>query len=388
MIHASNGGGHDMKLYMNDVATTSRAVVAFLSEAGVVAELRSVDLMRGETRSPEFRAVNPNGLLPVLDDDGFVLTEASAILRYLAAKYASPLYPADLRERARVDEMIDWFGSNFYKDFGFQLVYPQLFPNHSRGSEEVNMAVVAFARTSADRWLTVLDQHYLSDGHLFLAGDRLTIADFFGASILSLGDLIGFDLSPYPSVLAWQDRIKAIPSWRKANATFDGFVASLGAPKAGLDLPVRRGPRPQTTEEIPHSQISDNPDPIIFDRMKAKFLDLQGTEVGNSLISVPGATALFVPEGHVCNPEGFLTGREFAHIHPAADGSFHMMLAPSDAELVVERGWGEPHLWARTGKLPANTLMVYAPRDDAEIDIVLQIANAARLYASNAPAAG
>lgn len=377
-----------MQLYMNDVATTSRAVVAFLAEAGVAAELRSVDLMSGETHSPEFRAVNPNGMVPVLDDDGFVLTEASAILRYLAAKHASPLYPTDLRERARVDEMIDWFGANFYKDFGFQLVYPQFFPNHSRGSDEVNAAVVAFAWSNTGRWLTVLDQHYLRDGQLFLAGNRLTISDFFGASILSLGELIKFDLSPFPRVLAWYNRIKSIPSWRKASATFDGFVASLGAPKIELDLPVRRGPRPRTTDEIPHRQISDNPDPVVFERMKAKFLHLQGTEVGASLISVPGATALFVPEDHDCNPEAFLTGREFAHIHPAADGSFHMMLPPSDAELVVERGWGEQHLWARTGRLPANTVMIYAPRDDAEIEVVLQIVNAAHRFARKASATG
>ncbi len=157
--------------------------------------------------------------------------------------------------------------------------------------------------------------------------------------------------------------------------------------KAGLNLPVRPGPKPRTTDFSPHGQISDNPELAVFERMKAKFLELRGVEVGASLISVPGTIALFVPEDHDCNPQGCLIGREFAHIHPAVDGSFHMMLEPSDAELVLERGWGEPHLLARTGRVPPNTLMIYAPRDEAEVDIVLQIAKAAYRYASNVPAA-
>ena len=74
--------------------------------------------------------------MPVLEDGDFRLTESSAILKYLADKIDSPAYPKDLRKRARVNEMMDWLNTGFYRDFGYGLVYPQIFPHHKRRSDE------------------------------------------------------------------------------------------------------------------------------------------------------------------------------------------------------------------------------------------------------------
>ena len=132
-----------MKLYMNPVSTTSRPVSLFAAEAGIPLDEIVIDLTTGEHRMPAFLAVNPNGLVPVLDDDGFVLTESSAILKYLAMKANSPLYPDDLRERARVNEAMDWLNANFYRDFGFNYVYPQIMSHHRRRTDTGNADVVA-----------------------------------------------------------------------------------------------------------------------------------------------------------------------------------------------------------------------------------------------------
>ena len=216
-----------MKLYVNHAATTSRAVLAFCEAEDLDVELQVVDLMQGEHHEPPFSDLNPNRMIPVLDDDGFVLTESSAILRYLAAKSESDLYPADLRERARVDEMIAWFEANFYKDWGFQFVYPQLFPHHSRGSDAANRATVEWGLSQSRERLAVLDQHYLGGGRRYLVGDRLTIADFHAASILSLGDLIGCCLEDYPNVRAWYENITGSQTWTSINGVFDGFAESV-----------------------------------------------------------------------------------------------------------------------------------------------------------------
>lgn len=217
-----------MRLYMNEAATTSRAVLAFMRHVDLTAELISIDLMSGEHHQAEFSNLNPNRLVPVLDDEGFVLTESGAILRYLADKTGSPLYPRALQQRARVDEMISWFEANFYKDFGFQLVYPQLFPHHSRGSHEANAATVAWGQAQARMRLEVLDQHTLGDGRRWLTGEELTIADLHGASILSLGELIGVDLTPFPRVQSWYGRVTEIESWQSVNGAFSAFVAQAG----------------------------------------------------------------------------------------------------------------------------------------------------------------
>jgi hypothetical protein len=73
-----------------------------------------------------------------------------------------------------------------------------------------------------------------------------------------------------------------------------------------------------------------------------------------------------------------MRGREFAHIHPASDGSFHMVLSPRDSEEVVDKGWGELHPLTVEKKIAASIVMIYAPRDDLEIKVVLTIAKAAK----------
>ncbi len=69
-----------------------------------------------------------------------------------------------------------------------------------------------------------------------------------------------------------------------------------------------------------------------------------------------------------------MIGREFAHVHPAYDGSSHMMLPLAAVEELIAKGWGgEPHPMASTGYIPANAVMAFAPRDEAEIDVMIKI---------------
>src|SRR5690606_38154481 len=93
-----------MKLYMHPVSMTSRPVRLFIAENGLEVEEVLVDLMTGEHHKEPFVSINPNRLVPVLDDGDLRLTESSAILKYLADKIDSPLYPKDLKKRGKVNE--------------------------------------------------------------------------------------------------------------------------------------------------------------------------------------------------------------------------------------------------------------------------------------------
>lgn len=85
------------------------------------------------------------------------------------------------------------------------------------------------------------------------------------------------------------------------------------------------------------------------------------------MISVPGARAFVLEEDAALGPdEAFMVGREFAHLHPADDGSLHMMLPPDLAGAAELQGWGEPHPIARLGLIPPTAMMVYGPRDEGE----------------------
>ena len=138
-----------MKLYMHPVSTTSRPIVLFMADNTIEAENVVVDLMTGEHMAEAFGEINPNHLVPVLEDGDFRLTESSAILKYLADKVDSPAYPKDLQARAKVNAMMDWLNADFYRDWGYGLIYPQIFPHHKRQSDEAQTATMDWARERA-----------------------------------------------------------------------------------------------------------------------------------------------------------------------------------------------------------------------------------------------
>ena len=96
-----------MKLYMHPVSTTSRPVMQFIADNNIKCDMEVVDILKGQHYEPAYSKLNPNHLIPMLDDDGFKLTESAAILKYLAEKAGSPAYPKDLKARARINEVMD-----------------------------------------------------------------------------------------------------------------------------------------------------------------------------------------------------------------------------------------------------------------------------------------
>lgn len=101
---------------------------------------------------------------------------------------------------------------------------------------------------------------------------------------------------------------------------------------------------------------------------------LPGVVLRPSQISVKGARAFWLPEDLAAGPpEAFMIGEEFAHLHPPYDGSLHMRLPFDVIEEVLAKGWGELHPSAPKGFAPGKTVMVFGPRDEAELSIVWQI---------------
>jgi glutathione S-transferase len=216
-----------MKLYMHPVSMTSRPVRLFIAENGIDVEEQIVDVMTGEHLREPYTSINPNKLVPVLDDGDLRLTESSAILKYLADKINSPAYPKDLKKRAKVNEMMDWFNTNFYRDFGYGLTYPQIFPHHKRPTDDVQKATVAWGQERAKGWLKILDEHWIGPNKQYLCGDEITIADYFGSCLVTLGEVIRCDFSAYPNVERWLGNMKKLKSWPKVNEALYGFVTAV-----------------------------------------------------------------------------------------------------------------------------------------------------------------
>lgn len=146
-------------------------------------------------------------------------------------------------------------------------------------------------------------------------------------------------------------------------------------------LPKRPGPRPKSLGIAPHRQINQTVRPEIFAILSAAI-----TAVAKENNDIEEGTSCFEKHGpglfSMC-PQRRTCGGEICHAHPS-DGSMHLTLHPADAKIMLEAGWGERHPLARGGWLerfvPGGFVMVYAPRTEEEIDVVMELVRAAAWF--------
>jgi glutathione S-transferase len=125
----------------------------------------------GVVNTPDYRNLNPNGLVPTIDDDGFVLWESNAIVRYLAAKHApGNLWPDDLRTRASADRWMDWQQTTFWPT-----IRPLFMGLIRTAPDKRDPRVLEESRLKTAEVLRILDRHLTS--RAYVAGDALTIGD-------------------------------------------------------------------------------------------------------------------------------------------------------------------------------------------------------------------
>ncbi len=211
------------KIYYHPVSTTSRPIMLFAADHQLNLDFQVVDLFKGEHLEPPYAAINPNRLVPVLEEGDFRLTESSAILKYLAELAGSPAYPTEARARARVNERMDWFNTGFYRDFGYGLVYPQVFPSNRRSDDTVQAATIAWGCDKTKGWLGILDRDLLGPHNAYLCGSAITLADYFGIAMLTVGEVIHLDYGAYPNIVRWLGTMKSRPNWAKVNEAFYAY---------------------------------------------------------------------------------------------------------------------------------------------------------------------
>ena len=168
-----------ISLYYSPVSQHSRRVVSLLEEAGIQYQANLVDMFKGEHKSPDYLAINPNHQVPSLVDGEVRIHESNAILRYLCDKFElDAWYPVALNTRAQVDQWLDWGQCRFsplVKDIVFNLLF----------AEKVGIGADQNALQKAQEGLLELAnilEHHLSN-QPYLAGNQASIAD------LALGKL-------------------------------------------------------------------------------------------------------------------------------------------------------------------------------------------------------
>ena len=153
----------------------------------------------------------------------------------------------------------------------------------------------------------------------------------------------------------------------------------------------RPGPRPNTTDTNPHTQLTQQAPVTLQDALHERVTELQGVVAGRSNISLTGTRGYHLPPskepagetgpGHI-PLDGFMIDREFGHLHPRGDGSAHIVLPPWTVGQVTKNGWAELHPVAALYGMPLNVVMVYGPRDSDELEAIVELVSLSRDYAA------
>lgn len=175
---------------------------------GIPIERREYDIMKGETRTPEFLAgVNPNGRIPVLQVGGRFIPESNAACFYLAD--GTGLVPGDRFDRA---DMLRWM---FFEQYNHEpnvatLRFWLAFVGEDRLSE-LQRALLPAKREAGEAALRLMDEHLT--GRRFFVGERLSLADIALYAYTHVAEEGGFDLSAWPALTAWLGRVAGQPGY-------------------------------------------------------------------------------------------------------------------------------------------------------------------------------
>lgn len=206
------------------LASRAHRTVWMLKELNLAFEHVPTHFMDGSTRAAEFLAINPNGRVPVINDDGFIVYESMAINLYLAKKHGGELAPVDLREDALATQWSFWVVTEVEKPLLFASANRALFAEGSRDEEQAQMAIAKL-----DRPFKVLDAHLANQE--WLMGNRFTVADLNVATVMDLAPQCGIELDTWPHVKKWHNRCLERPAaadWKDVKFTIPRPPTALG----------------------------------------------------------------------------------------------------------------------------------------------------------------
>jgi len=187
-------------------------VVWCADELGLAYERQDVGGSFGGNKTPEYLAKNPNGLVPVIEEDGFVLYESNAIVRYLAARDSrGSLWPEDLRKRADADRWMEWQSTSFtpaMRDIFWQLIRTP--------AEKRDAAAIEASRAECEKLTAILDAHL--GRHRFLTEHGFTAADIVVGCATHRWLNLPTPREPRAHLERWYGELKSRPGSRQVTS--------------------------------------------------------------------------------------------------------------------------------------------------------------------------
>jgi glutathione S-transferase len=199
-----------LKVWGRKTSINVQKVMFTVGELGLQHERLDYGGQFGQLDTPEYKLLNPNQLVPTIDDKGFVLWESNAIVRHLAQRYGrGTLSPADELTFARADSWMDWSLTTIYSDI-ISTCFLQLVRTPSR---ERNAGLVEAAARRAGEKLAILDQQLI--GRSFIVGETLSIADIAVGTLMYRYFTLPIPRPRLANVEGWCERLKKRPAYQQ-----------------------------------------------------------------------------------------------------------------------------------------------------------------------------
>ena len=198
-----------LKIYGRKTSSNVQKVLWCCAEIGLPFERIDIGGPFANNRSPEYLALNPNGLVPTIDEDGFILWESNVIVRYLAAKHAmGTLCPRDLAQRADADRWMDWQQTVIAPPMGVAFRAFLKSPPDAIAEDQLRAAI----QKAGEAW-GILDARLA--GRDFVAGAALTMADIALGNAVHRWFKLPVARPELPPLKRWYDRLCARPAYRE-----------------------------------------------------------------------------------------------------------------------------------------------------------------------------
>jgi len=211
-----------LKIYGADLSAPANKVRMTANILGLEYEYIRVNIREGEHRTEKYLKLHPAGKVPAIDDSGFILFESDAIIKYLAVSELSSLYPDDPKQRAAIDQWMD-----------FTIIHV----GGAMGKVLFNRVFASFAKVPVDerslsdgikflgRFLPVVDQQLAKWGHL--AGQQFSLADIALLATIDPAEVADVDLYPYEHIIKWRDELKHKDFYTDCHASYDEALKNM-----------------------------------------------------------------------------------------------------------------------------------------------------------------
>lgn len=197
-----------LKIWGRANSINVQKVMWCVHELGIAHERIDAGMQYGVVDEPAYRAKNPNGRVPTIEDGDFILWESNAIVRYLAAKHSGgALWPASLQERADADRWMDWCTSTVAVP-----MHPLFWQLVRTPAEKRNAAAIEEARVQAEANFRILDAQLAQ--HAFVAGDALSAGDIPLGCFTHRWKVLPIARPALANLDAWCARLEARPAYR------------------------------------------------------------------------------------------------------------------------------------------------------------------------------